>query len=121
MSFFEGKNASVTWSAVAQPCDKYDIDFKSEIIDTSNMTSQGQPTNLAGFNWADASFGGPYNGSIGFLAGSLNTITFATGGGGPSFALPLRVQNIRLATAARNQVKQFTAQATSCGTFSVTY
>lgn len=118
-TFYEGKNASTTWSAVSQPSDKFDLDFKIEIIDTTNMTSGGCQSNLAGIASIDGSLGGPYDGSLGLLPGTLITITFATGGGGPSWALPMRPSSCRLATAARNQVAQITTQMTSSGTFSV--
>lgn len=119
-TFYQGKNSTVTWSSTSQPTDKCDLDFKHEIIDTTNMLSAGQQSNLAGVGSADASLGGPYNGSMGILSGDSQDFIFATGGGGPSFTLPMRVSNIRLGTAVRNQVWQQTTQLTSNGVFTVT-
>lgn len=121
MAFYSGKNASTTWSATAQPMEKFDLDFKAEIIDTTNFTSQGYQSNQDGIYSCDGSTDGPYNGSAGLTQGQLITITFAVGGGGPSFAMPMRQSNIRISTATRNQVARIALSMTSSGTFSVTF
>lgn len=121
MSFFEGKNASVTWSAISQTAEKFDLDFKAEVIDTTNFTSQGYQSNLAGVFSCSGTADGPYNGSLGLTQGQLITITFATGGGGPSFAMPMRNSSIRISTATRNQVARFAMSMESSGTFTVTF
>lgn len=115
MSFFEGKISTTTWSATQQPVEKSDLDFKSEITDTTNQTSQGFQSNLSGIGAVDGSMDGLYNGSLGLTPGGMTTITFATGGGGPSFGLPMRIPSVRLSTQTRNGVYRFAAQMTSNG------
>lgn len=121
MSFYVGKVADVTWSATSQPMDKFDLDFKAEVIDTTNFTSLGYQSNLAGVFSCDGSAEGPYNGSSGLTQGQLITITFSVGGGGPSFAMPMRNSSIRVGTATRNQVARYSMAMTSSGVFSVTF
>lgn len=121
MAFYEGKNGSVTWSAVSQPMDKFDLDFKAEVIDTTNFTSGGYQSNLAGVFSCSGSTEGPYNGSVGLTQGQSLTYTFATGGGGPSFALPMRSSSMKVSTATRNQVARFSTSLESNGSFAVTF
>lgn len=121
MAFYEGKNASVTWSATSQPMDKFDLDFKAEVIDTTNFTSSGYQSNLAGVFSCDCQTEGPYNGSTGLTQGQSISIAFATGGGGPSFTVSMRNSSMRISTATRNAVSRFSASMTSNGTFSVTF
>ena len=101
--------------------DQSSIDFVAEVVDTSNFTSSGYQSNLDGMYSANATCSGPYNGSLALTQGQLITMTFATGGGGPSFAIPFRVSNIKLATAARNQVAKADLTLASSGTFTVTF
>lgn len=121
MAFYAGKNASLTFSATAQPFEKFDLDFKAEVIDTTNFTSSGYQSNTDGVYSCSASFEGPYNGSTGLTQGQSIAVTFAVGGGGPSFAVTLRVGSMRISTATRNQVSRFSASAESNGSYSVTF
>ena len=121
MSFYSGKNASVTWNSVARDMDKLDLSFKSEVVDTTSFTSSGYQSNLDGIYSFSATTEGPYNGSAGLTQGQLVTVTFATGGGGPSFAIPLRVAEMRISTATRNAVARYSMSMESSGTYSVTF
>lgn len=101
--------------------DRFDLDFKSEVIDVTNFTSSGYQANEAGVFQCDVTTEGPYNGSTGLTQGQSIAMTFATGGGGPSFTMTVRVSSMRIGTATRNQVARFSASMTSNGTFSVTF
>ncbi len=115
MSFYEGKISTTTWSAVQQPVEKSDFDYKCEIVDTTNQTSLGFQSNLGGIGAIDGSMDGFYNGSLGLTPGAVTTITWATGGGGPSFSVTMRIPSVRLSTQTRNGVYRFAAQMTSTG------
>lgn len=121
MAFYPGKNYSWTWSATSQPSDKADVSFPSEVIDTTNSTSGGYQSNEAGVFASKATNEGPYNGSLGLSQGGSITHTFATGGGGPSFAIPYRLADLRISTAVRNQVARYSIQLESNGSYTVTF
>ncbi len=121
MTFFAGKNASCVWNATAQTAEKFDLDFSSEVVDTTNFSSAGYQENVAGVFACRGSCDGPYNGSLGITQGELLTITWAVGGGGPSFALPMRNSSIKINTATHNQVARFAIALESSGVFTVTF
>ena len=120
MAFYPGRASSVTISATARPFSQYDLDFKGEIVDTTNFTSSGYQENVLGITSCTANFSGPYDGAESLAPGDSVAVTFATGGGGPSFAPTVRISSIKLTTAARNQAKQIAVSGESNGTFSVT-
>lgn len=121
MPFTSGKVASWTHSATPQPFDRADMSFDSEIVDTTNFTSSGYQSNIDGVYSCSANAEGPYNHSLGLTQGQLLTHTFAVGGGGPSFAVPLRIQNIKLNTQVRNAATRCAITLQSSGTFTVTF
>lgn len=121
MAFYVGKVASTTWTAVSHPMEKFDLDFAAEVIDTTNFTSSGYQTNEAGVFSCSGSTEGPYNGTTGLTQGQAITVTFALGGGGPSFAIPMRVGSMRVSTATRNTVARFSASMQSNGVYAVTF
>jgi hypothetical protein len=120
MAFYPGRAASVTISASARPYDQFSLDFKSEIIPTTNFTSSGYQSNEMGISSCDVSFSGPYDGSEGLAQGDSVSVVFATGGGGPSFTITTRISSIKIDTAASNKVAMIAVSGTSNGTFSVT-
>jgi hypothetical protein len=118
---YAGKVASITISTTARPYAKFDLDFTSEVIDTTSFIDAGYQSNEAGVFGCNVSFDGPYDGAEAFTQGQSVSTVFALGGGGPSFTVAFRISNIRISTAARNQVAQIAVSGQSNGTFTVTF
>lgn len=120
MAFYPGKSASITISASARPYDTFELDFTSEVIDTSNFTSSGYSENVAGMFQINVSYSGPYDGSEGITQGDSVAVTFAAGGGGLSAAITNRISSIKIATAARNKAQTIAVTGVSNGSHSIT-
>ena len=120
MAFFPTKANSITISATARPYNQFDIDFKCDLADTTNYTSQGWQSNEAGIFSFGLNFSGPYDGSEGILPGDSTAITFATGGGGPSFVLTARLESIKISSPnIRNEVNQIAVSGQSNGAHTI--
>lgn len=119
MAFYPGKAASVT-QTTARPYDTFSLDFKAEIVDTTNFTSSGYQENVAGVFSCTVSASGPYDGAESIAQGDSIATTFATGGGGPSFAITARLSSVKIDTATRNKAATIAFTGDSNGSFSVT-
>ena len=120
MAFFPGKSASVTIAASARPMDTFEMDFTSEIIDTSNFSSSGYGENVAGMFDINVSWSGPYDAAEGVTQGDSVAVTFAAGGAGLSAVITNRVSSIKIATAARNKAQTIAFTGKSNGSHSIT-
>jgi hypothetical protein len=120
-TFYAVKNASWTYSASARSVDRYSIDFKSEVIDTTSMVSSGYQENLDGVYSASASVEGTYNGALGLTQGQSVSHALAIGGGGPTFTVTYRVASIKLDGQVRNGAHRFSLALESNGTYTVTF
>ena len=90
-------------------------------MDSTNCTSAGYQTNEDGIFSCSGSCEGPYNGANAQTMGTSATHTFATGGGGPSFAIPFRVGEIKIDGQVRNGLNRFAWTLESNGSFTVTF
>lgn len=119
--FTAGKISSVVWSATSQPFSQADFKHKTEIVDTTNMTSAGFQTNLDGITQVDMTATGPYDGALGLTQGETISVTYATGGGGPSFTVPFRNSEIGFSVRVRGGAFECSVSMTSNGSYSVSF
>lgn len=123
MSFYAGKNASIGDGTHNLTASDWTLELHTDIIDTTNFTSQAYQENIAGVFRATISASGPYNGGIGantvVVLGATTSFSLAVGGAGPTFTTTCRVERIVIKTSVRGAA-EFDFSAQSTGTWSIT-
>lgn len=114
-----GKVASISWLSATHQMKEWSMEVKCDIVDVTNFGSAGFKENAAGLFFANISTAGPYKGAEGVNQGDAVTLTLATGGAGPSFAIIFRVETLKISTDVTGAA-QFAVSGPSTGTFTLT-